>query len=43
MSSPVSTVDYDYKFITEPDDALKCLICHEVAKATYRWLWKAVL
>ena len=27
-----STKDYDYKFITEPDDALKCLICLSVAK-----------
>ncbi len=21
-----------YKFLTEPDDVLKCLICHEVAR-----------
>ena len=27
-----STKDYDYKFITEPDDDLKCLICSSVAK-----------
>ena len=27
-----STKDYDYKFITEPDDDLKCLICLSVAK-----------
>ena len=33
MSSPAnSTVDYDYKFITEPEDDLKCLICHGVAQ-----------
>ncbi len=22
----------DYKFLTEPEDDLKCLICHEVAR-----------
>ncbi len=22
----------DYKFLTEPEDYLKCLICHEVAR-----------
>ena len=22
----------DYKFLAEPDDGLKCLICHEVAR-----------
>ncbi len=27
-----STAGYEYKFITEPEDALKCLICHEVAR-----------
>ncbi len=27
-----STADYEYKFITEPEDVLKCLICHEVVK-----------
>ena len=27
-----STKDYGYKFITEPDDDLKCLICKLVAK-----------
>ena len=34
MASPasVSTVDYDYKFLTEPDDALLCRICSKVAK-----------
>ena len=27
-----STKDYEYKFTSEPDDALKCLICLSVAK-----------
>ena len=30
MSS--SSVDYDYKFLTEPNDALTCRICLKVAK-----------
>ncbi len=32
MASPNSTAGYEYKFITEPHDVLKCLICHEVAR-----------
>ncbi len=34
MASPAtnSTAGYEYNFITEPDDDLKCLICHEVAR-----------
>ncbi len=34
MASPAtnSTAGYEYNFITEPEDALKCLICHEVAR-----------
>ena len=27
-----SIKDYDYMFTSEPDDALKCLICRSVAK-----------
>ncbi len=34
MASPAttSTVDYEYKFLTEPDDALTCRICLKVAR-----------
>ena len=34
MASPDtnSMASIEYKFITEPDDGLKCLICHEVAR-----------
>ena len=28
----VSRVGVGYKFVSEPDDALKCLICHELAR-----------
>ena len=31
-----STKDYDYKFITEPDDDLKCMICMSVAKDPWK-------
>ena len=27
-----SNVGVEYSFVSEPDDALKCLICHEVAR-----------
>ena len=30
MTNSIS--EYDYKFITEPEDALKCLICLKVAR-----------
>ncbi len=31
-SATNSIAGYEYNFITEPEDALKCLICHEVAR-----------
>ena len=32
MASNTSTAAYKYQFVSEPDDALKCLICLEVAE-----------
>ncbi len=38
MASPAtnSTAGYEYNFITEPNDDLKCLICHEVASDAWQ-------
>ena len=36
MASNISTVSYKYQFVSEPDDALKCLICLEVAEEPWQ-------
>ena len=36
MASNTSTVSYKYQFLSQPDDALKCLICLEVAEEPWQ-------
>ncbi len=36
MASNYSGNSYKYKFLSEPDDALKCLICLEVAEEPWQ-------